>query len=459
MEKRHPIGDKEVSIKVINKFPCINETLVAMLNSCVSKNSASSHLEKINGLSEDERKAKVDATFSHSLGKGHNAAGDPPHYILDFENIPRLETLRQARQPRGFDLLQQSTRRVELDSVYKPKCIRDNGSADFLFDLTMNKVLEIYFRMLDSAKDKDERMNLRQDAMFILPLYLQTNNAICGSARGYWQYFTEGVNKGMPELSRKVSVDMLRVLGKENPELFRKWKINYKYEEFYPSNSDFLSKRNIPLENLVKEHKLDRGSKLLGQVNPFVGWSVEDIRKGIVDKDPATYANLVQCKAQFLAKTDLSTYHELFRQRTLDQTVGSFMSAMDNRNKTFFVPDTIKARGFESIYLFACRSLEALYYHLQTAGISKQDAVGVAPHALEVCSLLTIDGWNLIHLSGSRLCSTAKPSMRKWMRGMADELKAANNPLSEYLVPKGEQYGFCPDNHPNGCNICKVRKE
>ena len=54
---------------------------------------------------------------------------------------------------------------------------------------------------------------------------------------------------------------------------------------------------------------------------------------------------------------------------------------------------------------------------------------------------MTIDGWNLIHLSGTRLCSTAKPSMQKWMKSLVEELKAANNPLSEYLVPKASSMG------------------
>lgn len=460
------IIDNNHRIEILDKIQKGELITAAALNSCVTVDSSIKRLEILSKLDEKKLKEKVESAFEHSLGSGHNAAGDLSVYILGFENIPRLETLRQARYEIGDSLLQKSTRRVDHKTIWEPESIRKNKAAHEIFLSTMNEVMTTYFEILNSAKDDNERKNLRQDAMFVTPLLLNTDNTVSASVRGWWQYLTEGLfneNIKMPEVIKEIASETHKLLIADSELFFRKWKSNYDPKLQFPTGSDFFTKRNIALEKILNSEKarpLRGGEKyavLLDFTNPYLGITFEELKQGVDENDPGIMSALKKIKATLLTITDISTYHELIRQRTVDKTIEPFISAIERPDASFFIPSSLKRKGYEDVINNTYKKLSSLYFNLINEGVPKEDSIGVIPHSTNLYSIIVVDGWNAMHLAGDRLCITAKPSMIRWMRDIRDEIHKHKTPIDGFLVPKGETLGYCPDNlYPEKCKLCKI---
>jgi len=455
------IGGEQETV-LICSYPNAELMLKALLNGCVKDKSAHELLERDLAKPLTKQEKGIKKTFERSLGNGHNAAGDLIPYTFSMSGVPRLETLRIARYPHGFSLMQQSTRRVEHQTVAMPNSIASNSTARELFESTIEGIMKDYRTVLEFVEQKEGeegRIGIRQDAMIFTPLLLRTNIGFTANARGLWHYIVEGERENAPEVVKRSSEEVKRQLLERHPQIFREWKNNYGVHEFFPTGSDFLAESNADLELLYgpNEDKLrENGAAIVGASGEFVARDNTFLER-VKDNDLGTLSLLIHEDLTFLTKMNVSIMHEMIRQRTVRQTYEPLRSALERNNRSFTVPEAMKERGYESTVLRNSTKLVMLYDELVELGVPWQDAIGVAPHSLEIYSVLKVDGWNLFHLSEKRLCGAAKPGMREVLGNMKSAAVEHDPWLRSVMVPQGQFYGACTEpGLYQKCRRCKL---
>lgn len=371
----------------------------------------------------------VKRIFTHSIGRGHWAALDLVNATFHFL-VPRLETLRQARYECGFSMLQESTRAVEQNLVLCPE------HFDGMYKNIVKESFSLYQELISSRVRKE-------DAMLLLPLGTMTRNNVCGSGRAWLQYLCDAEKIGS-SVSKSVETKIMEAIKTKWPSLSEYFKDPRGFE-FYPSGIDFLQDSNF-------KHS-DPPRILSYNTVP----EKETIEKAI-EGDESAKTELKMFEAEFLAKMDIATLHEFLRHRTIPKTVEPFTRAA-TRGK-YYKPEKMSEK-FDQIVEKMIKT-----YHNLTTSIDYTDALLVLPHALEVYVHFIIDGWNLLHFSGLRLCSRARPSIRRLAQEIKTQLKEHNLLFANYMRPRGEYLGYCPEtsnkkppmigNYP--CSLCPSLK-
>lgn len=124
----------------------------------------------------------------------------------------------------------------------------------------------------------------------------------------------------------------------------------------------------------------------------------------------------------------------------------------------FIRPQTIKANPqAELAYMKALRTIEDTYSLLQSLGIPNEDARYVLPNACETTLEFTCNLRELIHIMNERLCTRAQWEIRELCWKMREAVIAAEPEFADFLQPKCEHLGYCPEQ--SSCGRKKKLKE
>jgi len=449
----------DFQLDVVEKMPRADIITAAMLNSCFMDVYVPDRIQEIEAMEEEERENTISSAYEHSLGRGHNAAAIMP--IVFAAAVPRMETLRIARQPRGFDILQTSTRRVDHGNwlgVYEPDLIKKSPEAHQIFKNAVAKSSEYYDAVVKLARNKKERLFLRQYAMQGTPLYMMTGISFVASPRAIWQFVTEGLADDMPSVSRDVSLRMKykarQVEGYE--EFFYDWRSNWASLSHLPTGSDFLGRPNPNLEMLLNTKngqavlRGDKPAQVLGYEDPFGLTSEEAWR--LLHEFPGTLESIT---LEFLTETSIANHHDMFKQRELRSSVEPLRQSVNRRS--FSIPNEVVETGKDNLLRETSDTLINAYHALVSLGIPEKDAQGILPHNLNLAVIYKTGLWNLAHVSADRCCRHARPDLERWWNSISEYMREEVPTAGALMYPKGKQFGYCPDQTP--CERCFPKKE
>jgi len=419
--------------------------LTAALNGCIKNIPSYEILNRFKDMDYASVNKRINGTFSHSLGYGHNAALDLIGELVSVKNMTRLAAMAMSAITFGTPHLERSTRRVEVDSFFVPDCIQDDLRRKVEIHLT--KLYECY-------KNFKEKTTL-EDAMMTLPLYINTHATyfINGRAVYYiYQMFT-GNHKRFdgkiiktferPQALKDFGNFIFRIFKEKYPKIFQDWTLAYDSLDFYPGCIEFLLEKNSFIENLVNENisKMNSTALLLSDDE-----NIElDYLEKIIENRSEELAVLRNINYKFLVYIDLAAYQDCLRNRTIDFTIEPLYHAI--KRKDFYIPKTILSKNLDSEFLQIVNEEIDFYKTLVENGVPKQEAIGFVPHALKVFSVADTNAFGLIHFITNRSCLRGRPNYVEFANDVRKELEKRNSALTKYLVPRGKLYGLCPDNN------------
>lgn len=112
----------------------------------------------------------------------------------------------------------------------------------------------------------------------------------------------------------------------------------------------------------------------------------------------------------------------------------------------FVWPHTIKANPqTELVYMKFLEEAKSAYSTLQSLGIPNEDARYVLPNACETTLEFTCNLRELIHIMNERLCNRAQWEIKELCQKMREEVIAAEPAFANFLQPKCEHLGYCPE--------------
>ncbi len=385
------------------------------------KSSDEIHRSEIQKPDYVDRKEMI---FRETSGRGHGAVLDHSGFVFSLKDVSRATTLFLC-SPQFTSHLQQSLRRASANrGFYLPESLRGSEAEDI-----MNEQFRLYEEMVQAGVPKE-------DARYILPLYVKTNIQSLFDARELQHLDWLADNSDVPSETRDVVKEMVSLAREIAPRLMKKRETNYEPLAWYPAAALYYSK-NKTLEDIIKKHSKAPFPMLLDF--PRIRMSNGAIERAIFSRDPAELANLKHIHYTFLASMSLACFHQAIRQRTWDNSVEPLKKA--SQRGIVKIPSSIMRTSFdEEFSLLASRAISFAnnpeFY---------PDSLGVLPHALEIAGLIHINGWNALHSLGKRTCTQAQWEIRDLSRGFKELISCYNSDLGNRIVPQCVLYGRCPE--------------
>jgi thymidylate synthase (FAD) len=85
------------------------------------------------------------------------------------------------------------------------------------------------------------------------------------------------------------------------------------------------------------------------------------------------------------------------------------------------------------------------YYQKYQGRLPREDMRFVLPQAQTTNLLMTMNFRELVHAASLRLCTRAQWEIRELFGRIKEELGRVESFLAEFLVPKCEELGYCPE--------------
>lgn len=411
----------------------------------------------------------IEVTAKHTLGAGHGAAGDEVDYSLSFKNLPRTVSLLMNRLPYGVAPLAQTTRHTKISHAFIPEILREKG----FYDEAKNHVTEI-FATYNSFQNKGATT---QDSMFVLPLCLAKNLTFKANFRGmvsfyiaatggegtlYFDKMVEQNNGKKPEVPRPqvvkdVANQVLELLRKQEPAIFKDRGANFEPLSLYPGLADFYEDNQM-LNEIIESDQVEpikQGKTqaiMINYNNPFK-FDEKKIEEWIQNRDQAFLDCLPNITGNFIAQLNLAAIFDWRRHRSIRVTYESLTHAADNF--TYHIPITIKNAGLQGQFNDTMKKEIEFYRKLIENGVPKYEAVSFLPHGIKLYLLMTMDGWNMMFYAlGLRLCTKARPDIGEFAQHVADAIKARDPLMAKFIAPRGTFYREgCPETEP--CGRCE----
>lgn len=115
-------------------------------------------------------------------------------------------------------------------------------------------------------------------------------------------------------------------------------------------------------------------------------------------------------------------------------------------NANFVTPHSIASNPTAKAFYDSCMTdIKRTYKQLQSLGIPNEDARYVLPNACETTLEFTCNLRELIHIMNERLCTKAQWEVRELCSKMRSAVIAAEPAFKEFLQPKCERLGHCPE--------------
>lgn len=406
---------------------------------CFSEKSSNDiHEEEI--LKEDyaQRKEKI---FEETAGRGHGAVLDQSAFTFSIDNLTRASTLFLCASQYAAHL-QQSLRRATAErGFHLEDILKDTGAEEI-----MKKEFLLYEKMIAEKVPTE-------DARYILPLATKTSIQTTINARELLHLYSQTIGENSEEIPLEVKDTIQKMYDeayKIAPRLMELRENNMEVLSWLP-NAQLFSMENKTI-GTFKEFRtpLDRGVAFLG--GSYLKLKNPNIKEAILTRNEAELANLKHAHFTFLASMSLATYHQMIRQRTLDQSVEPIIEAVIR--KQYKIPPLIQGTKFESDYTKI--NEEAISFVLDNKNMDYfPDSLMIIPHSLKINDLLHVNGWNTIGFIAKRTCKTAQWEIRQIAEEISTIIKEEYPELGKFAVPQGILYGRCPEKNP--CGYCRLK--
>lgn len=319
-------------------------------------------------------------TFLGKLaGLGHASCFYQSNVGISYE-VPRHASIFMC----SFDFpkyLQQSHRYTKGDSFMSSL----GDEAEEIF----TKQKDLYMKMIDYGVRKE-------DARYILPLgisakHIHQNINFTGLANIFRVIKSE--NSLVPDISRDITSEALEKLNRHEPVLFSKELID-KYNSSgkgYPV-ANIFNRDNPWVDKVFNDFYED-----VEIVVPFE----KDVDNELIEKtndmndEAMTFLNIgnsLEKVKGYVASMSLSAWHQLIRNDTVKMSVESVYNAAERAR--FTVPPDISGSKFSSEYVDLVK--ESLDFYIKMVKKhGKAKAIEAVPHAVEVATAFSLDGFNL----------------------------------------------------------------
>ncbi len=431
-------GGQGMTVRLIGETcPAADELCIAGALGCFDERSSFELLQELQGLPAGKKDRRLSRLARETSGRGHGSVLDQAVFIFSLENIPRAATLELCL-PEYLSHLQQSLRRASAEGVYLPPAIRQSPCRAEVED-AVAAAFAFYEKACRAGVAPE-------DARYPLPLAVRTHIQTLGGPRELMHLHAMSRRPGVPRIAAEAVQKMVGLARDRAPHIMQERERSYEVRAWRPA-AQLYALENAVLARLIAQQGtgapvlLDQGG---------IDLIPEDIDAAL-RADEAALANLKHVHFTFLLPLSLNALHQALRQRTWHHSLESIYQALVRGSVV--LPPALQAAGLAQEMTAVHQRLAGLARDLpQKAGIDAADAVLLAPHSLAVYDLVHLDGWNVLHSLGKRLCTEAQWEIRAAARAMAGELKRAGSPLARCARPQGVLYGVCPERQP--CGLC-----
>lgn len=124
---------------------------------------------------------------------------------------------------------------------------------------------------------------------------------------------------------------------------------------------------------------------------------------------------------------------------------------VDELGFSYVVPPSIENNPIAlNIYEQFMEVADSTYYDLKQLGIPVEDVRFILPNATHTVINSVFTPQALIHYCNERLCARAQWEIREVARLMVKEVEQVSPLIAQYLVPKCEAMGYCPEKQTCG---------
>lgn len=434
-------GGSGMTVRLLGETcPAADELCIAGALGCFDERSSFELLQELQGLPAEKKAQRLSRLARETSGRGHGSVLDQAAFIFSLENIPRAATLELCL-PEYLSHLQQSQRRASAEQgVYLPEAILQGPCRAEAQD-----AVAVAFAFYEKAIEAGVAP---EDARYPLPLAVRTHIQTLGGPRELMHLHAMSRRPGVPHIAAEAAQQMLELARARAPHIMQERERSYEVRAWRPA-AQLYAPENAMLARLIAQQGAADVPVLLNQGG--IELLPEDIEAAL-RADEATLANLKHVHFTFLLPLSLNALHQALRQRTWHHSLESIYQAL--ARGSMVVPPALRAAGLADEMAAVHHRLAGLARALpQKAGLPAADAVLLAPHSLMVHDLVHLDGWNVLHSLGKRLCTEAQWEIRAAARAMAAELNRAGSPLARCARPQGVLYGVCPEREP--CGLCE----
>lgn len=419
--------------------PSADELCIAGALGCFDERSSNDILRQLQELAPDKKTQRLERLARETSGRGHGSVLDQAAFVFSLENIPRAATL-QLCLPEYLSHLQQSMRRASADrGAYLPPSLLNGPCREEARD-AVAEAFAFYERACAAGVAPE-------DARYPLPLAVRTHMQTLGGPRELMHLDAMCRRPGVPQVAAAAVGAMIELARACAPHIMQERERSYEVRAWRPA-AQFYGPDNSLIARLIGSYGTGGKPVLTGQCGPEM---LPDEIQAAVAGDETQLANLKHLHVTFLLPLSINALHQAIRQRTWHHSLEPIYAALERG--AMVVPPSVQAAGLADAMAGLHKRLTGLARDLpKTAGIPASDAVLLAPHSLLVYDLVHLDGWNILHSLGKRLCMEAQWEIRGAARGMAAELARTASPLAKWARPQGALYGVCPERQP--CGLC-----
>lgn len=439
------LSEPGIVVRLIGQTgPSPDALCIAGALGCFDERASFHILQELEALPEEKKQQRLARLARETSGRGHGSVLDQASFIFSLENIPRAATLELCL-PEYLSHLQQSLRRASAErGAYLPASILAGPCRAEAED-----AVAAAFAFYDKACAAGVAA---EDARYPLPLAVRTHIQTLAGPRELMHLHAMSRLPGVPLVAAEAVQTMVELARARAPHIMQERERSYEVRAWRPA-AQLYAAGNSAIE------RLSGGSQAAQPVllqHGGIDLLPEEIAAA-VRGDEAGLANLKHLHFTFLVPLSLNALHQALRQRTWHHSLEPVYRALERGAAV--VPPSVRAAGLAEDMTGLHERLTRLARDLpQRAGIPACDAVLLTPHSLIVQDLVHLDGWNVLHSLGKRLCTEAQWEIRAAARAMAAELKRAGTPLARWAQPQGVLYGVCPERNP--CGLCdKILKE
>jgi len=137
--------------------------------------------------------------------------------------------------------------------------------------------------------------------------------------------------------------------------------------------------------------------------------------------------------------------HQLVRHRLASYAQRSQRYCKEDGNEYITPPSINKLVGISAHYHNLMKSFWDAYDILLALDVPPEDARYILPNACSTTIHVQMNFRQLRHFCSQRLCSKAQWEIRQLAEKMREKVQEVEPKLGEYLVPKCESLGYCPE--------------
>lgn len=151
--------------------------------------------------------------------------------------------------------------------------------------------------------------------------------------------------------------------------------------------------------------------------------------------------------------------HQLVRHRIASYSQQSQRYVKYDNINIIMPPAINRSERLKPRFLDLMGKIEEFYKDAVAEGVNAEDARFALPNATETKIVVTMNGRELMHALGERQCTKAQWEIRDLAGSMLEAGKTTGCRVFDYVAPKCQRMGFCPEKDPCGMFEKKWKKK